>query len=139
MTNNAESSMVLPRREKFKLMRRKGVYPYEYMDSWERFNETRLPAKEAFYSKLDMKDISDKDYEHAQQVWDSMDEKTLGCYHDVYLKTDVLLLADVFENFRDVCLQHYKLDPAHFYSAPGLAWQAALKYTQIKLELLTDI
>ena len=113
--------------EEFKLMRRKGVYPYEYMDSWERFEETKLPPKKAFYSKLYMEDISNKDYEHAQQVWNIMDKKTLGSYHDVYLKTDVLLLADIFENFRDMCLEHFQLDPAHFYTVPGLAWIAALK------------
>ena len=92
--------MVLSRREVFKLMQRKGVYPYEYMDSWERFEETRLPPREAFYSNLNMEGISDKDYEHAQQVWNIIDEKTLGEYHDIYLKTDVLLLADIFENFQ---------------------------------------
>ena len=127
----------------FKLMRRKGVYPYEYMDSWKRFEETALPPKAQFYSRLNMENISNKDYEHAQQVWNTMTPKgeraTMGDYHDVYLVTDVLLLADVFETFRDTCMQHYKLDPAHFYTAPGLAWQAALKYTKIKLELLTDI
>ena len=126
----------------FKLMQRKGVYPYEYMDSWERFEETRLPAKEAFHSKLNMEGISDKDYEHAQQVWNIMTvrgyENTLGSYHDMYLKTDVLLLEDIFENFRDTCLKHYQLDPAHFYTVPGLAWTAALKLTKIKLELLMD-
>ena len=122
----------------FKLMRRKGVYPYEYMDNWEKFEEVKLPDKEAFYSKLNMTGISDKDYEHAQQVWNSMIEKTLGSYHDVYLNTDVLLLADIFENFRDTCLKHYNLNPAHFYTAPGLAWVAALKFAKIKLELLTD-
>ena len=125
-------------------MRWKGVYPYEYMDKWERFEETVLPAKDVFYSRLNMEGISDKDYEHAQRVWDIItpeedNQVTLGDYHDVYLTTDVLLLADVFENFRDTCLQYYKLDPAHFYTAPGLAWQAALKYTGIRLELLTDI
>ena len=118
--------------EHFKLMRRKGVYPYEYMDSWEKFEETELPPKEAFYSKLNMKGISDKDYEHAQKVWRSMyregPKRTLGDYHDLYLMTDVLLLADVFETFRETCLKHYKLDPAHFYTAPGLAWKAALKH-----------
>ena len=88
----------------FQLMRRKGVYPYEYMDSWERFEERKLPPKEAFFSKLNMESISAEDYEHALQVWDIMEKKTLGCCHDMYLKTDVLLLADVFENFRDVCL-----------------------------------
>ena len=99
--------------------------------------------KEAFYSQLSMKGISDRDYIHAVNVWERITPEggrvTLGDYHDVYLATDVLLLADVFENFRDVCLEHYKLDPAHFYTAPGLAWQAALKHTGQKLELLTDI
>ena len=108
-------------------MTRKGVYPYEYIDDWKKFEETSLPPKDAFYSRLSMKGISDHDYVHAQQVWNTMEKKTLGCYHDTYLKTDVLLLADVFETFRDTCLKNYKLDPAHFYTAPGLAWQAFLK------------
>ena len=101
----------------------KGVYPYEYMDGWKKFKETSLPPEDAFYSRLNMKGISDQDYEHAQQVWNIMKKETLGCYHDTYLKTDVLLLADVFEIFRDTCLKHYKLDPEHFYTAPCLAWQ----------------
>ena len=125
--------------EQFRLMRRKGVYPYEYVDSWKKFEETVLPSKEAFYSKLNMKGISDTDYEHAQTVWNSMDEKTLGEYHDVYLRTDVLLLADVFETFRETCLNNYGLDPAHFYTAPGLSWKAALKETEVELELLRDV
>ena len=108
-------------------MIRKGVYPYEYMDGWKKFKETKLPPKDAFYSRLNMKGISDQDYEHAQQVWNTMEKKTLGCYHDTYLKTDVLLLADVFETFRNMCLKKYKLVPAHFYTAPVLAWQALLK------------
>ena len=97
------------------------------MDGWEKFEETRLPAKDAFYSRLNMKGISDQDYEHAQQAWNTMEKKTLGCYHDAYLKTDVLLLADVFEVFRDTCLKNYGLVPAHFYTALGLAWQTLLK------------
>ena len=109
--------------EKFRLMIRKGVYPYEYMDGWKKFEETSLLPEDAFYSRLNMKGISDQDYEHAQQVWNTMEKKALGCYHDTSLKTDVLLLADVFETFRNTCLKHYKLDPAHFYNAPGLAWQ----------------
>ena len=138
-------------------MIRKGVYPYEYMDGWEKFEETRLPAKDAFYSRLNMKGISDQDYEHAQQVWNTMEKKALGCYHNTYLKTDVLVLADVFEAFRDTCLKNYGLDPAHFYTTPGLEWQALLKTTteycehekrrkecevcpeEFRLELLTDI
>ena len=108
-------------------MIRKGVYPYEYMDGWEKFEETRLPAKDAFYSRLNMKGISDQDYEHAQQVWNTMEKKTLACDHDTYLKPDVLLLADVFETFRNTCLKNYKLDLAHFYPAAGLVWQALLK------------
>ena len=110
--------------EKFRLMIRKGVYPYEYMDGWEKFEETSLPPKDIFYSRLNMKGISDQDHEHAQEVWNTMEKKILGCYHDTYLKTDVLLLADVFEAFRNTCLKNYQLDPAHFYTAPGLAWQA---------------
>ena len=125
--------------EHFGLMRRKGVYPYEYVDSWEKFEETELPPKEVFYSKLNMKGISDAEYEHAKKVWSSMKKKNLGEYHDVYLRTDVLLLADVFETFRETCLNHYRLDPAHFYTAPGLSWKAALKETEVELELLRDV
>ena len=113
--------------EKFCLMTRKGVYPYEYMDDWEKFEDVNLPPKDAFYSRLNMKGISDHDYEPALQVWNSMEKKALGCYHDACLKTDVLLLADVFETFQNTCLKHYKLDPAHFYTAPGLVWQALLE------------
>ena len=111
--------------EVFRLMRRKGIYPYEYMDSWKKFEETSLPQKNAFYSRLNRKGISDQDHEHAQQVCNRITPEheiiTLGDYHDVYLATDVLLLADVFETFRNTCLKNYKLDPAHFYIAPGLA------------------
>ena len=103
---------------KFVLLLRKGVYPYEYMDSWERFDETSLPDKEAFYSKLNLEDITDEDYEHAQKVFGI---KNLAEYHDLYVQSDTLLLADVFENFRDKCIEIYELDPAHFWSAPGLA------------------
>ena len=115
------------RDEKFHLMIRKGVYPYEYMDGWKKFEEASLPPKDAFYNKLNMKGISDQDHEHTQQVWNTIEEKALGCYDDTYLKVHVLLLADMFETFRNTCLNNYKLDPAHFYTAAGLAWQALLK------------
>ena len=112
---------------KFVLLLRKGVYPYEYMDSWERFNETSLPPKKAFYRELTVEDITDKDYNHAQKVWRVFRIKNIGEYHDLYVFCDTLLLADVFEKFRDKCIEIYGLDPSPFLSAPGLAWQACLK------------
>ena len=120
------------------LLMRKGVYPYEYASSCERFDDKQLPPKEAFYSKLTDEGISDDDYKHAHAVWDEFGMKTFKDYHDLYNKSDVLLLADVFENFRDVCMKNYQLDPAWYYTAPGLAWDAALKKTGVELELLSD-
>ena len=120
------------------LLIRKGVYPYEYMDSWDKFEEKRLPSKDEFYSKLNMSGISKKDYQHACKVWNEFDLKNVGDYHDLYFETDVILLANVFESFRKVCLDNYGLDPAHFYTAPGLAWKACLKKTGVNLELLKD-
>ena len=120
------------------LLMRKGVYPYEYASSCARFDDKQLPPKEAFYSKLSGEGISDDDYKHAHAVWDEFGMKTFKDYHDLYNKSDVLLLADVFENFRDVCMKNYQLDPAWYYTAPGLAWDAALKKTGVELELLSD-
>ena len=108
------------------------------MTNWDKFKETKLPPKEAFYSKLNMAGVREEDYEHARRVWKEFGLKDLGEYHDLYLKTDVILLANVFEEFRKVCLKNYGLDPAHFYTAPGLAWKACLKKTRIRLELLLD-
>ena len=127
------------RKEKFKLMTRKGIYPYDYMDSFEKFNKTELPTKEEFYSILNNEHISDEDYCHAQKVWNTFQLQTMGEYHDLYLKSDILLLADVFENFRKTCIQYYKLDPCHYFTSPGLSWDAMLKMTNIQLELMTDI
>ena len=123
---------------KFILLLRKGVYPYEYMDSWEKFSEISLPSKEDFYSNLNMEDIRDIDYRHANNVFKGFKLENLGDYHDLYVQSDTLLLADVFNNFRGMCINEYGLDPAHFLSLPGLAWQACLKKTNIELELLTD-
>ena len=123
---------------KFILLLRKGVYSYEYIDSWEKFNETSLSIKEDFYSCLNIEDIEDIDYRHGNHVFNNFKLNNLGDYHDLYVQSDTLLLADVFENFRDMCLKEYELDPAHFLSLPGLAWQACLKKTNIELELLTD-
>ena len=122
---------------KFLLMLRKRVYPYEYMDSWERFNETSLPPKDDFYSELTLEDISDKDYAHTQKVFNEYCTD-IGNYHDLYVQTDTFLLLDVFEKLREKCIEIYGLDPSYFYSAPGLAWQACFKKTDVKLELLTD-
>ena len=122
---------------KFILLLRKGVYSYEYMDNWERFNEMPLPSKESFYSNLNMENIDDIDYRHGNNVFKIFKLKNLGEYHDLYVQSNTLLLADVFENFRKTYLKVYELDPAHFLLLPGLAWQASLKKTNIKLELLT--
>ena len=103
------------------LLKKKGVYPYDYMDSFKRFEETELPPIKEFNSILNKTSISQSDYQHANEVWNSFKIKNLGEYHDLYLKTDVLLLSDVFENFRETCLKHYSLDPAHYFTSPGLA------------------
>ena len=120
------------------LLTRKGVYPYDYVSSLEKLSETKLFPKEEFYSKLNDEDISDDDYQHATHVWNTFKCKSLRDYHNLYLKSDVLLLSDVFENFRKTCLKHYKLDPAHYLTSPGLAWDACLKETGQELELLHD-
>lgn len=124
--------------EKLQLLLRKGVFPYDWFDKFDKLAATKLPPIESFYSRLNADDISEEDYRHAEKVWETFEIKTMREYHDLYLKSDVLLLADVFENFRDVCIDNYKLDPAWYYTSPGLAWDASLKITRVKLELLTD-
>ena len=127
-----------PDEAKRELLFRKGVYPYEYMDGWERFEETQLPEMDEFFSTLTDEGISEEDYSHAEKVWEMFGCATLADYHDLYLRTDTLLLADVFENFRSMCLKQYGLDPAHYYTSPGLSWDALLKKSKVKLQLLTD-
>ena len=124
--------------EKFKLMKEKGVYPYEYISSLSILDENQLPLQETFYSSLKDKNIKDKQYNRAQNVWDEFEMKTLWNYHDLYLIMDILLLADVLNAFRGMCLKNYNIDPLHSYTAPGFAWQAALKMTNVELELLSD-
>ena len=125
-------------RKNIDLLTRKGVYPYDYVSSIEKLSETQLPPKEEFYSKLNDENVSDEDYQHAINVWNTLKCKTIRDYHDLYLKSDVLLLSDVFENFRKTRLHHYNLDPAHYYTSPGLAWDACLKETGQELQLLHD-
>ncbi|XP_036138928.1 uncharacterized protein LOC118644448 [Monomorium pharaonis] len=125
--------------ENLDLLTRKGVFPYEYVDCVEKLEETCLPPREAFYSSMTGDTVSENDYAHAVNVWQRFSVRTLGEYSDMYLKTDVLLLADIFENFRGKCIESYGLDPAHYYTLPGYTWDAMLKYTKITFELLTDI
>ncbi|KAK3107612.1 hypothetical protein FSP39_018279 [Pinctada imbricata] len=121
-----------------KLLLRKNVYCYDYMDSFDRFKEEQLPPKEAFYNRLKKEHISNEDYEQVRTVWSTLNMKTLGDLHDNYVVTDVLLLADVFEKFRDMTLDYYGLDACHYYTAPGLAWDSALKKSAVCLDLITD-
>ena len=121
-----------------KLLKKKGVFPYEFMSDFGKLNVSKLPPKSKFYSRLNDSNITDEEYEHAQNVWKEFNCKTMMDYHDLYLKTDVLLLADVMENYRNVCIDNYGLDPLWYYTAPGLAWDAALKISKIELELITN-
>ena len=107
---------------KFFLLLGKGVYPYEDMNSYEKFDETSIPPKEAFYSKLNLDNMTDKDYAHVQKVRKVFKITNCSEYHDLYAQGNTLLHAGVFENFRDNCIKIYGLDPAHFLTAPGLAW-----------------
>ena len=124
---------------KFILLLRKDVYPYEHMDNWEKFNEVVLPDKKVFYSNLNIKHITNVDYRHGNSVFKEFEMNNLGDYHDLYVKSDTVLLVDVFENFRKMCMKIYELDPSHFLTAPGLVSQACLNKTEVELELITDL
>ena len=121
------------------------MYPYEYATSFERFKETALPPQKAFFSRLKGKSVSDIDYAHARHVWDTFaavkrnGQFTFGDYHDLYLLTDVLLLADVMHNFRELCLTNYKLDPWRFHTVPGLSLSAGLRITDVRIDLIEDV
>ena len=118
--------------DKFIMLLRKGVYPYEYMDGWNKFNEKIIPGKELFYSNLTLENISETDYAHANNVFKKFCINNLGENHDLYVRSDTLLLADIFESFRQSYFKNYEFDPAHFVSLLGLAWQACLKKTNVK-------
>ena len=137
--NNLKYTSQVFKGKKLDLMSKKGVYPYDYVDSFEKFDQTELPTKEHFYSIRNDQDITNDEYDHVKKVWKTFKLKNMGEYHDLYLGSDVLLLTDVFENFRKTCMQYYKLDPCHYFTSPELSWDAMLKMTNIKLELMTDI
>ena len=120
------------------IVRRKGIFPYEWFDSFEKLGATSLPPIEDFYSTLNESSVSDEDYKHAQNIWKHFKMETFRDYHDLYLKIDVLLLADVFEKLRNESNKSYGLDPCHYYTSPGLSWDAFFKMTKAKPELLTD-
>lgn len=124
--------------EHYEELAKKGVYPYDWMDSTDKF-EQGYPVYESFYSKLDDKNIKEKDYERGKKIYDMMGCGNMGDYHDLYLTTDVLLLADVFEKFRTMCFNYYKLDPCHYITAPALAWDALLSFTGVTLQLISDV
>ncbi|XP_071052135.1 uncharacterized protein [Onthophagus taurus] len=125
--------------EQFRLIHQKGVFPYSFVDSFEKLNLTALPDRSSFYNTLCDDSITEENYCRAQTVWNLFNCRTLGEYSDIYLTSDVLLLADVFENFRTISMKYYSLDPCHYFTAPGFAWDALLRMTGVKLELLTDI
>ncbi len=124
--------------ESLKLLKKKGVFPYEYMTDFSKLSATSLPTKEAFYSQLNGSGISDENYDHAKKVWNAFGCKTMRDYHDLYLRTDTLLLADVMTEFRKTCKKAYGLGALHYYTSPGLAWDAMPKITKIKLDLISD-
>jgi hypothetical protein len=123
----------------YNLLCQKGHYPYEWVDNIDKLQHKGLPPIENFYSSLRKEYKTQKEYEHAQHVYDALDCKQFQDYHEAYLKTDVLLMADVFEQFRKVCMNYYGLDPANYISAPSLAWDAMLLKTNIKLDLISDL
>lgn len=125
--------------KQFDLIRKKGIYPYDYMNNWSKFEETQLPIKHYFYNSITEEHISESQYKHANEVWNHFNINNLGEYTDLYLKTDVLLLCDVFEHFRRTSLLYYKLDPAYYITSPSLSWDAMLLHTKVKLELISDL
>ena len=114
------------------LLKHKGIYPYEYMGSLKKIQETKLPPKSKFYSTLSGENITDEDYSHDLKVWHTFNIQNLGEYHDLYVKRDLILLADIFQNFRDLCLKNYEIDPIHLITSPALSWQTCMKTTEVQ-------
>src|SRR5215216_1042149 len=125
--------------DKIKLLFRKGVFPYDWTNAWEKFDRISLPSRKDFYSLLSQQNISKEDYEHAQKVWQVFEMKNFGEYHNLYLETDVLLLADIFMNYTIMCLQDDGLDPSHYVSASGMFNDSLYKSSGAELKLMTDM
>ncbi len=144
LSSNLETNQLInlskhyPNETEFKLLTKKGIYPYEWIDHINKLKSRTIPKKEDFYSKLNDQHISDEEYQRVIQVWNTFNCKTFRDYHEIYLKLDTILLSDVFENFRNTCMVIYNLDPAHYFTSPGLSFDALLKYTNIELESIQD-
>ena len=134
-----KNNAYIKRNNDLHLLTDKGIYPYDWVDDIEKFKIKQLPHRSEFYSKLSEKDISEEDYKKAKQVWGHFNIKKFGEYHSLYLKTDVLLLLDVFKDFRNKSVDTYGLDPAHYYTSPGFSFDAMLKYTNVELELFHNV
>ena len=140
---NNEDKIILksefPNLTEFNLLNQKGIFPYDYITEMSVLDEKSLPPHEKFYNKMNDENVSVDNYNHAMNVWNSFNCQTIGDYSDLYLKSDVILLADIFENFRNTLMKTHDLDPAHYFTLPGYTWDCSLKYTGIELQLLTDI
>ena len=136
---NSSLDSLVNSRELLRLVKQKGLYPYEYMHNFKKFSENKLPDRSKFFSSPKDACISEKGYLKAVDVWNVLKINTMGDYQDLYLKTDVLLLADVFEKFMKTYLDYYGLEPYHYFSSPGLSWDVILKMTKIVLHIISDI
>ena len=128
-----------PEENEFQLLQNKGLYPYDYIDDETKLSSEQIPTKLDFYNKLKDEHISDENYNHFKHVWKVFKCKKFKDYHELYLKVETLLLADIFENFRNTCMNTYQLDPVHYFTAPGLSFDSLLKYTKIKLDYIKDV
>ena len=124
--------------ENYQLLTKKGIYPYDYFDNTKKYNEQKLPNKEEFFNKINNKNITDDDYNHAKNVFKKFECKNLLDYSILYLKTDLCPISDVFQKFSNFAHEKYEIDPRHSYTLPGFSWQSMLKMTRIELELISD-
>ena len=124
--------------ENYKLLTKKGIYPYDYFDNIKKYKENKLPIKSEFFNKRNNKNISNEDYNHANNVFNTFKCNNLLDYSILYLKTDLCHLADVFQKFSNFAYETYELDCRHSFTLPGYSWECMLKMTKIELELISD-